>query len=93
MHRKLQWVKIQIFGKVPVAAAGREIKENGADVNLGVEMMLLVKEAGSVRTQSTTSSLLGAALSAASAQLHFDLLRRVSAGVNINYRRAASPEK
>ena len=34
-----------------------------------------------------------AALSAASAQLHFDLLRRVSARVNVNYRRAASPEK
>ena len=37
--------------------------------------------------------LLAAALSAASAQLHFDLLRRVSARVNVNYRRVASPEK
>ena len=51
MHRKLQWVKLQIFGNVPVGTAGCEIKEIGADVNLGVEMMLLVKEAGSVRTQ------------------------------------------
>ena len=51
MHRKLQWVKIQILGNVPVGTAGCEIEENGADVNLGVEMILLVKEAGSVRTQ------------------------------------------
>jgi hypothetical protein len=39
-------VEVQIFGNVAVAVAGCEITENDADVTRGVEMMLLVKDAG-----------------------------------------------
>ena len=39
-------VEVQIFGNVAVAVAGCEITENDADVARGVEMMLLVKDAG-----------------------------------------------
>ena len=45
MHRKLQWVKSD-FRQRARWGAGCEITENDADVNLGVEMVLLVKEAG-----------------------------------------------
>ena len=39
-------VEVRIFGNVAVAVAGCEITENDADVMRGVEMMLLVKDAG-----------------------------------------------
>jgi hypothetical protein len=42
-------VEVQIFGNVAVAVAGCEITENDAEVTRGVEMMLLVKEAGAWR--------------------------------------------
>jgi hypothetical protein len=42
-------VEVRIFGKVAVAVAGCEITENDADVTRGVEMMLLVKDAGAWR--------------------------------------------
>jgi hypothetical protein len=38
--------EIHVFGNVAVALAGCEITENGAEVNRGVEMLLLVKNAG-----------------------------------------------
>jgi hypothetical protein len=38
--------EIRVFGNVAVALAGCEITENGAEVNRGVEMLLLVKNAG-----------------------------------------------
>jgi hypothetical protein len=39
-------VEVRIFGNVAIAVAGCEITENDADVMRGVEMMLLVKDAG-----------------------------------------------
>jgi hypothetical protein len=39
-------VEVRIFGNVAVAVAGCEITENNADATRGVEMMLLVKDAG-----------------------------------------------
>jgi hypothetical protein len=42
-------VEIRIFGNVAVAVAGCEITENDAGVIRGVEMMLLVKDAGTRR--------------------------------------------
>jgi hypothetical protein len=39
-------VEVRIFGNVAIAVAGCEITENDADVTRGVEMMLLVKDAG-----------------------------------------------
>jgi hypothetical protein len=42
-------VEVRVFGNVAVAVAGCEITENDADLNRGVEMMLLVKEAGAWR--------------------------------------------
>jgi transposase InsO family protein len=38
--------EIRVFGNVAVALAGCEITENGAEVTRGVEMLLLVKNAG-----------------------------------------------
>jgi transposase InsO family protein len=38
--------EIHVFGNVAVALAGCEITENHAEVNRGVEMLLLVKNAG-----------------------------------------------
>ena len=38
-----------MFGNVAVAVAGCEITENDASVNRGVEMMILVKDAGTRR--------------------------------------------
>jgi ketosteroid isomerase-like protein len=38
--------EIQVFGNVAVAVAACEITENGADVQRGVEMLLLIKNAG-----------------------------------------------
>jgi ketosteroid isomerase-like protein len=37
---------IRVFGNVAIAAAACEMTENGADVNRGVEMLLLVKNEG-----------------------------------------------
>lgn len=39
-------VEVRVFGNVAVAVAGCEITENDADVTRGVEMLLLVKDAG-----------------------------------------------
>ena len=42
-------VEVRIFGNIAVAIAGCEITENDADVNRGVEMLLLVKDTGAWR--------------------------------------------
>jgi len=42
-------VEVRIFGNVAVAVAGCEITENDAEATRGVEMMLLVKDAGTWR--------------------------------------------
>src|SRR5215218_10169845 len=38
--------EIRVFGNVAVALAACEITENGSEVNRGVEMLLLIKDAG-----------------------------------------------
>ncbi|WP_245444640.1 hypothetical protein [Microvirga sp. KLBC 81] len=38
--------EIHVFGNVAVAVAACEMTENGADVQRGVEMLLLIKDAG-----------------------------------------------
>jgi hypothetical protein len=44
--------EVHVFGNVAVAVAACEMVENGAEVNRGVEMMLLVKEEGTWRIVS-----------------------------------------
>ncbi|MFN4140201.1 nuclear transport factor 2 family protein [Aestuariivirga sp.] len=44
---KLLGTRILVFGNVAVAVAGSEVVENEATVSRGVEMALLVREAGS----------------------------------------------
>ena len=38
--------EIRVFGNVAVALAACEITENGSEVNRGVEMLILIKDAG-----------------------------------------------
>jgi hypothetical protein len=42
-------IEVSIFGNIAVAVAGCEIIENDSDVSRGMEMMLLVKDAGAWR--------------------------------------------
>lgn len=44
--------EVHVFGNVAVAVAACEMVENGAEVNRGVEMMLLVKDEGMWRIVS-----------------------------------------
>ncbi|MEZ0169861.1 hypothetical protein [Microvirga sp. TS319] len=44
--------EIRVFGNVAVAVAACEMTENGAEIHRGVEMMLLVKDAGEWRIVS-----------------------------------------
>ncbi len=41
--------EVRIYGNIAVAIVGCEITENDADVNRGVEMLLLVKDTGAWR--------------------------------------------
>ena len=52
-------VEVRVFGNVAVAVAGCEITENDADVNRGVEMMLLVEDAGAWRINTHMYNDLG----------------------------------
>ena len=45
-HEFVLGTEIRVFGNVAVVVAGCEMIENGADVNRGVEMLLLVKTHG-----------------------------------------------
>ncbi|MBN9082589.1 MAG: hypothetical protein BGP04_00200 [Rhizobiales bacterium 62-17] len=45
-HEEVLGVNVSIFGNVAIAAAGCRITENDEKVSHGVEMMLLIKEAG-----------------------------------------------
>lgn len=45
-HENVLGTEVRVFGNVAVAAAGCEIVENGTEVTRGVEMLLLVKDAG-----------------------------------------------
>lgn len=51
-HEKVLGTEIRVFGNVAVALAGCEIVENGTEVSRGVEMLLLVKDAGQWRIAS-----------------------------------------
>ena len=44
--------EIRVFGNVAVALAACEITENGAEINRGVEMLLLIKDDGVWRIAS-----------------------------------------
>ena len=44
--------EIHVFGNVAVAVAACEMTENGAEVNRGVEMLLLIKNEGAWRIVS-----------------------------------------
>lgn len=45
-------VEVRVFGNVAIALAACEMTENDADVNRGVEMLLLVKDEGTWRIAS-----------------------------------------
>ncbi|MDH7794464.1 MULTISPECIES: hypothetical protein [unclassified Beijerinckia] len=48
-HEDVLGVDIRIFGNVAIAAAGCRITENNEKISHGVEMMLLIKDAGAWR--------------------------------------------
>lgn len=45
-HENVLGTEVRVFGNVAVAVAGCEIVENETEVSRGVEMLLLVKDAG-----------------------------------------------
>jgi len=51
-HETVLGTEIRVFGNVAVAVAACEMTENGAEVNRGVEMLLLVKDKGIWRIAS-----------------------------------------
>jgi hypothetical protein len=48
-HETVLGTEVQVFGNVAVAVAACEMRENDAEVNRGVEMLLLVKDEGAWR--------------------------------------------
>lgn len=51
-HEKVLGTEVRVFGNIAVALAGCETVENETDVSRGVEMLLLVKDAGQWRIAS-----------------------------------------
>jgi hypothetical protein len=51
-HENVLGVEVRVFGNVAVAIAACGIVENGEDTSRGVEMLLLVKDAGNWRIAS-----------------------------------------
>lgn len=51
-HERVLGTEVRVFGNIAVALAGCETVENETDVSRGVEMLLLVKEAGQWRIAS-----------------------------------------
>ena len=58
-HENVLGVEVRVFGNVEVAIAACGVVENGEDASRGVEMLLLVKDAGNWRiaSQAGTASV------------------------------------